>query len=70
MPASSATPAYTGSIAAMIGKTRKEPVAVPGADGYVADVDDDARRDRLDRAAVGAGRAAAQRPQNRLTQIY
>jgi extensin-like protein len=35
-------PAYTGSIATNVAKPSKEPVAIPGEDGYVADDDDDA----------------------------
>ena len=70
MPASIAAPAYTGSIAAKIGKTRKAPVAVPGADGYVADVDDDAGVTGSIARPSAPAVPAAQRPQNRLTQIY
>ena len=35
-------PAYTGSIATQAAKPGKEPVAIPGEDGFVADDDDDA----------------------------
>jgi hypothetical protein len=35
-------PAYTGSIATKAAKPGKEPVAIPGEDGFVADDDDDA----------------------------
>jgi hypothetical protein len=63
-------PAYTGSIAAMIDNDAKAPVAIPGADGYVADDDDDAGVTGSIPWPSAPMTPAAGRPQDRLTQIY